>query len=95
MRQRRFLCQLTWPGVAALQLAWRDSCAMLCTHALPQEDLWRQVLSSSLQGYRQIVGPLQLAPQALRGGGRQAAVPLRLFVRMDAGGARRGGCLAG
>jgi hypothetical protein len=52
------------------------------------------VLSSSLQGYRQIVAPLQLAPQAQRGGGRQAAVPLRLFVRMNAGGERRGDWLA-
>lgn len=50
-----------------------------------QEDLWRQVLAGSLPQYRRIVGPLQLAPTAVRGRG-PAAVPVRLHLRRDAGG---------
>lgn len=50
-----------------------------------QEDLWRQVLAGSLQQYQHIAGPLQLAPAAVRGRG-PAAVPVRLYIRRDAGG---------
>ena len=53
---------------------------------LLQEDLWRQVLASQLAQFRRITAPLQLAPAAGRGR-LVAAVPLRVYLRRDGGGA--------
>lgn len=56
----------------------------------PQDDLFRQALAANHASYRSILASLQLAPAAQRGG--QPRVPLRLYVRTDAGG---GCCGAG
>ena len=61
--------------------------AILC---LSQEDLFRQALESSLDRYQAILASLQLAPAAQRG--VPPRLPLRLYLRTDAGGGRpRGG----
>lgn len=49
-----------------------------------QEDLYRSVLAQDLLRYRSVVQSLQLAPVAR--GGRQPAVPLRVFLRAGSRG---------
>ncbi|PRW58258.1 autophagy 5 [Chlorella sorokiniana] len=49
-----------------------------------QEDLFRQALDSSLDRYQAILASLQLAPAAQRGASPR--LPLRLYLRTDAGG---------
>jgi autophagy-related protein 5 len=86
----------TYSGEAGLRAAFFNSlkeAACICRGSAQrvmemaagaQEDLWRHVMGSSLQPYRQILSSLQLAPVALRG--RRPAVPLRLLIRRDDGG---------
>lgn len=63
--------------------AHSKSCA--CNPCLPlQEDLFRQALDANLQRYQAILASLQLAPAAQRAA--PPRLPLRLYLRTDAGG---------
>lgn len=77
------------PLLLCAQSANQLSRAALSAAAQQQEDLFRQAMESSLDRYQAILASLQLAPAAQRGA--PPRVPLRLYLRTDAGGRLSGG----